>query len=287
MLRLLKRWLAPWLPYSWREWLKRRLENRISGGPLCQIEVTTEPDAVRCTFDREWSFRAPLDCAYDFSFLTDSRFLQAEFSGLARGARQGGVLFDIGAYAGIVSALFCAARPHNRAFSFEPSPLSQARVQAIRALNGFQDRMQLEPVAIGREKATLEMLVDPAGGMMQVQRFKHSMWAEPQVIQVAVETIPGASARLGVVPDFIKLDIEGYEYEAIDGAVDFLREHRPLIFLELHLNYLDERGLSARHVVEQLAGCGYRFTTSGGEPLSPRAVYGSPLQNIRLLARAD
>ena len=81
---------------------------------------------------------------------------------------------------------------------------------------------RVEPVAIGRTHARLEMLVDPGGGYVQVQRFEHSMWDAPQKIEVDIESLPEASARLGVIPDFIKLDIESYEYEAIDGARSFL-----------------------------------------------------------------
>jgi hypothetical protein len=94
-----------------------------------------------------------------------------------------------------------------------------------------------------------------------------------------------AAARLGVIPAFIKLDIESYEYEAIEGARDFLAQHRPELFIELHLNYLEERKLVPRTLVTTLADCGYRFFTYGGTELKPRELYDSPLQGIRFVAR--
>jgi hypothetical protein len=131
------------------------------------------------------------------------------------------------------------------------------------------------------------MLLDPAGGFIQERRFAHSMLAEPQPIQVTVENLADAAARLDAIPDCIMIDIEGYEDEAIFGAVDFLDQHRPLLLLELHLNYLEEKKVSAQSVVDALSGCGYTFATYGGTPLQPEQIYGSPLQGIRFMARAD
>jgi hypothetical protein len=130
------------------------------------------------------------------------------------------------------------------------------------------------------------MLIDPASGYVQAQRFKHSMWATPRRIEVSVETIPDASDRLGVIPDLIKLDIEGYEYEAICGAQTFLSKHKPVLLLELHLNYLDERNLSAKELVSMLTSCGYSFFTHAGTALRPREIYDSPLSDVHILARA-
>ena len=54
------------------------------------------------------------------------------------------------------------------------------------------------------------------------------------------------------------------------GAAGFFSRHKPTVFLELHLNYLEERKLSSRAVLETLARCG-RFTTARSESctLSP------------------
>jgi len=102
---------------------------------------------------------------------------------------------------------------------------------------------------------------------------------------VAVETIESASVRLGVVPDFIKLDIEGYEYEAIKGSTSFLTTHRPTLFLELHLNYLEQRKISAKSVVDLLRQCGYCFFNYRGAELAAAEIYGSPLGNYHCVAK--
>ena len=266
--------------------IKTHWEERLSDGTPEDFKLETSDSFIRCSVNAGETFLAPLQCQHDLEQHIRSRDGRSEISGLIHVARQGGTLFDIGAHAGIVSALFCGFNPANRAYSFEPSPASVERIRAIRALNHLEGRMFVQPYAIGRAKATMEMLVDPAGGYVQTQRFEHSMWSEPQKLEVKVEGIADASERLGVIPDFIKLDIEGYEYEAISGAIDYLARNQPVILLELHLNYLEERKVSAKEIVEMLSGRGYSFFTYAGTPLRPRSLYDSPLQSVRVLARA-
>lgn len=145
--------------------------------------------------------------------------------------------------------------------------------------------MQIEPIGIGEATKTAEMLLDPSGGYIQTQRFDHTMWASPKAVQIRLERISDAASRLNIIPQFIKLDIESYEYEAIKASIDFLSRHRPTIFLELHLDYLDQRHLSPRVVVEMLGQCGYGFYTSAGSKLKARELYDSPLQNVHVIAR--
>lgn len=285
MRRFFKRLLHNRVPRWVAHRIRDRIEERLNAGPVMEITLEHSAHAIRCQVADRYAFSLPLDCQREIDFHTHTQEGRAELSGIAEGALRGGTFFDIGAHAGLISALFCAARPDNVVYSFEPSPISQKRLATMRDLNEFGPRMQVQPYAIGREKATLEMLVDPGGGYVQVQRFEHSMWDAPEKIEVQVESIPDAAARLGVIPQFIKLDIESYEYEAIEGARDFLAKHRPELFIELHLNYLEERKLSPRIFVTTLADCGYAFFTYGGAPLKAAELYDSPLQGIRFVAR--
>jgi FkbM family methyltransferase len=286
MQRQLKRFLRGIAPVFLKRAVKNHLQARLHDGQLYNIRLEPAGAALRCVMGPQWSFLAPEQARDDLTYHTKTREGLAELSGIARVAEKGGTLFDIGAHAGLISVLFGTAAPSNRVFSFEPSPLAEERLKVIRGLNGLEERMTIEQVAIGAEKATLDMLLDPAGGFVQTQRFRHSMQAESQSIRVKTETIGDAADRLGVIPDCVKIDIEGYEDEAIRGARDFLAAHQPTLLLELHLNYLEEKGSSARAVVEDLSACGYSFQSYGGQSLRPVQLYDSPLQSVRFLARA-
>jgi FkbM family methyltransferase len=285
MRRFLKQHFNRFLPEVVRGVIKRRYDSKFQVAVDANLGVEQTNGVLRCKIDNAFSFLAPLACSEQLERFTKTLDGRAEFYAIAGAAKQGGVLFDIGAHSGVISALFCAANPQNRVFSFEPSPILARRLVEIRELNQLDERMSVELLGIGGAKTSIEMLLDPAGGFVQSQRFAQTMWAPPERIQVQLERISDAAERLNVVPQFVKLDIEGYEYEAIRGSMEFLRQHKPTIFLELHLNYLEERNLSARAVVEMLESCGYRFYNYGGSRLKSRTLYDSPLPGIHVIAR--
>ena len=288
MKRFLKRRINRFLPDALRASVKRRFGAKFAEPVSTKFFVEETPSALKCRIESPeagWSFLAPVVCKNDLANLTDTPEGRAEFQSLSRVAKTGGALFDIGAHSGLISAMFCAAQPQNQAFAFEPSPVLAERLIAIRQLNQFDERMRIEPTGIGEETTTVEMVLDPAGGFIQAKRFDHTMWAAPKPVQVRMERIQDAARRLNVIPQFIKIDIEGYEFEAIKGSIDFLSHHKPTIFLELHLNYLEERNLSAKRLIDILLKCGYGLQTSAGARLKPGEVYDSPLPIVHVIAQ--
>jgi FkbM family methyltransferase len=285
MRRFLKKHLNRYLPDSVRQSFKRRFAAKFGGAINANLVFEETASALRCTIDDVWSFYAPLACKDDLVHFTTTLPGRAEFYSIAQAAKSGGTLFDIGAHSGLISALFCAANSQNRAFSFEPSPILCERLSAIRALNQFGDRMKIEQIGIGETSGVTEMLLDPGSGYVQTQRFDQTMWSTPEVVQMRIESIPDAASRLNVIPQFIKLDIESYEYEAIKGSLEFLARHKPVLFLELHLNYLDQRNISASTVVQMVEECGYRFYAASGLQLKASELYDSPLPNVHVIAR--
>jgi FkbM family methyltransferase len=62
--------------------------------------------------------------------------------------------------------------------------------------------------------------------------------------------------------NFMKMDIEGAEYEAVLGSLDVFRSHRiHTIALELHPTQLRARGYSMSKIVGHLEAAGYRELT--------------------------
>jgi FkbM family methyltransferase len=285
MKRFLKQHFNRFLPNSLRGVIKHRLQANFTAEVNTKMALEDLGSHLRCTIDDAWSFLAPSDCKDHLVHFTTTLDGRGEFYSIARAAQSGGILFDIGAHSGLVSAMFCAADRRNSVFSFEPSPVLIKRLQAICELNQLGEQMHIEKAGIGASTTTVEMVLDPVGGFIQAQRFDHTMWASPESVQIRMESIQDAASRLGVIPQFIKLDIESYEFEAITGAIEFLARHKPTIFLELHLNYLQQRNLSPRSIIEMLRRCSYELYTSAGSPLQPKGVYDSPLSNIHVVAR--
>ena len=71
--------------------------------------------------------------------------------------------------------------------------------------------------------------------------------------QVVERHAPGAQVKM------LKTDIEGYDLPVLNGSLDFIATHRPVIYLELHVSSGDEklRGVSWRDLWSNLRRLGY------------------------------
>lgn len=57
--------------------------------------------------------------------------------------------------------------------------------------------------------------------------------------------------------DFIKIDVEGFEYEVLAGGSEVIKKWKPVLFIELDDNNLKENNKNAKELVELLVGFGY------------------------------
>lgn len=58
-------------------------------------------------------------------------------------------------------------------------------------------------------------------------------------------------------PGFVKIDVEGWEYDAIKGMSKTLKKYRPLMFIEINKEALKINGHSSDDIVELLKTLGY------------------------------
>jgi len=80
--------------------------------------------------------------------------------------------------------------------------------------------------------------------------------------------------------DLLKVDIEGYEYEAILGSCELFTNHRvKIIALEMHPQSLAKRNLSPDKITGFLNSCGYKSENSFSN-----TVFVSPKHELRLVA---
>jgi len=67
-----------------------------------------------------------------------------------------------------------------------------------------------------------------------------------------------------IYPDIMKMDIEGYELDALRNAKEILLR-KPAIDISIHPSYLTDRGQSAQEVLDLLAEYGYRKIWGGSD----------------------
>jgi FkbM family methyltransferase len=131
------------------------------------------------------------------------------------------LVFDVGAHVGDRVAAF--RRLGARVVAVEPQP---ALVRILRLFYGFSRKVTIEAVAVGREPGTttLRLNIDNptvstvSGEFIQAAAgapgWEAQAWTKE--IAVPVTTLDALIARHGP-PAFIKIDVEGFEAEALYG----------------------------------------------------------------------
>jgi FkbM family methyltransferase len=135
--------------------------------------------------------------------------------------RRGDLVFDIGAHVGDRIAAF--RRLGARVVAVEPQP---ALVTVLRWMYRRDTNVVIEPVAIGRTPGFVDLRINVANPtvstaseqFIDAARDAHG-WREQRWTRnerVPVTTLDALIARHGI-PAFIKIDVEGFEAEALAG----------------------------------------------------------------------
>ena len=57
--------------------------------------------------------------------------------------------------------------------------------------------------------------------------------------------------------DFVKIDVEGFEYEVLLGAEEVIKKYKPKFIIETHPKYLEDLGSSEEEVISFMEKHGY------------------------------
>lgn len=174
-------------------------------------------------------------------------------------ASQGRCILDIGANSGVF-ALSAAAAGAQFVHAFEPLPRVHRILESNFHLNAFKG-VSVWPYAVGNESGMAELFDpgigtdSPTSASLSAQ-FAHDHFGELPSTIVEVITIDEFCVRKGIGPvDLIKLDVEGFEEQALRGMHATLIRDRPVVLMEV----LPEYEVRLRTVVRDLLGDGYQW----------------------------
>lgn len=71
----------------------------------------------------------------------------------------------------------------------------------------------------------------------------------------------------GIMPDFIKIDAEGYELKILKGGEETIKTNKPVLILEVNEYALTQAGTSRSELFEYLDKLGYIYSDIYGEQL--------------------
>ena len=176
--------------------------------------------------------------------------------------QRGDLVFDVGAHVGDRIASF--RRLGARVVAVEPQP---ALVTVLKLIYGRSSEVMIEPPAGGRSSGTTELMInrdnptvstasrDFVGAARGALGWQAQRWTE--TLHVPVTTLDALIARHGT-PVFVKIDVEGFEAEALAGLT------RPVKALSFEFTTIQRDVALA--CVERCIALGYaRFNAALGE----------------------
>lgn len=162
-------------------------------------------------------------------------------------AKTSQVFLDVGANIGYFSFLVKQMSPHAEVYSFEPLPQNIEAYKKNQQLNQFS-KMHLQEVCVADQKGETEFLIPPKeesgwGRMAHRDLFSGEKIKRPVITldQFCQEK------QMGKV-DLMKIDVEGYEYKVLKGAINIIEKDRPRICIELNEPCLLDTGTSGEEI---------------------------------------
>lgn len=185
---------------------------------------------------------------------------EAELALLGRFVREGDRVVDIGAHYGTYTlALSELVGADGHVIAVEPASRARAVLARNLALNGYTDRVTVQPCAIGADsgEVALQLHADPSRNRIGV--------TDPTVRSELVPIRP-LDDLVGDTVSFIKLDVEGAEVLAYRGARVVLEKYRPTVLFEYQPAAATSSDLDARELWDGLLDLGYvMHRVVGGE----------------------
>jgi FkbM family methyltransferase len=173
----------------------------------------------------------------------------------------GKVVFDVGAYEGVLTLFFAVSA--EQVISYEPNPLSIKALRRNIELNQLEN-VTVRHVGLGANPRCAVMIWNPAmAGAATVDdtSMAHSIGSRKHAVreEIQITTLDQdmVDARLPV-PDLIKIDVDGYELPVLEGAQALLRRANPALFLEMHGETINEKKRNANGIVNFLTAAGYK-----------------------------
>ncbi len=194
--------------------------------------------------------------------LANRRGYEAQYhEALINLVRKGDTIWDIGANVGVYTKLFAElAGPEGKVVAFEPSARNGERLS--KAVDGFGN-VQIVAAALGSSDTEVEFAEgsDESGSNARIDEScrKPPTDETSRVRMVRAETL----LVEGAVPSpcVIKLDVEGYEIEVLEGMGQALASPQlRSVCVEVHSAQLDERGIKdgGRRIERLLERNGFR-----------------------------
>lgn len=158
-------------------------------------------------------------------------FESLELDVFAEVAKKSKFFLDVGGNIGLYSVLGLKSNPKLNVHAFEPVQENLDYFNRNLELNGLENSdLLLNQAAVGNKTGQLTLFVSKDNSAIHSASSKHSGGDVGSSVEMT--SIDKYCKDNNVKPDLIKIDIEGYDGFAIDGASKVLEQNAPTLFIE-------------------------------------------------------
>ena len=162
--------------------------------------------------------------------------LDYETGWLMQLAHDAEIIFDVGCNTGQTAVLFHAFSQANKIYLFDPNPYALAVCAENAILNDFSDKIRLYNRCVsgihGEQMEFHTVLAGAAGSLHpSFARTANNLKESYKVESVTIDEIVKCEK---VIPDVVKLDVEGHEYQVLVGSRDLAQRKKTKFLVEMH-----------------------------------------------------
>ena len=196
---------------------------------------------------------------------------------LRTNVKPGDVCLNIGAHVGIYA--LCLAQwssPDGRVFAFEPNPATRTALEKHVALNDSRGRIEVIAQAVSDTPGEAEFFSTGLEGFSRLGMPNPGAAHEAlKAVTVPVTTIDKFCSERRLTPNWITLDIEGYEVAALSGARETIKASRGRLSLivEMHPSLWIASGTSREELEDLFADLSLELIPMTGQ-VEPLEEYG-------------
>ncbi len=213
-----------------------------------------------------------LGCAVDIRLSPEFRHVRGTYEleamkMVCQLLRPGDTAVDVGANIGLYTLVMAKqVGPTGKVYAFEPANKSYETLIEHISLNGLQGVVDAHQLLIDRQKGTLLLHED---GLRGTNRVGGSRFDGPNTVvtERRSTTLDDFFMDKRQLPDLIKIDVEGYEFNVLMGAPQTLKKHSCTVLCEVHPPLLSELGVSFADMCGFMREVGYRMLDLQGKPL--------------------
>ena len=143
-----------------------------------------------------------------------------------------------------------------KVIAFEPISRAFTKLKRNMELNNFNN-LTIEKIALSNENKDNQSVEFRVSWPLKGKKHKTKDVVEDIINFVTLDEYIKKNSIIKI--DMIKLDVDGYEFKVIEGAIETLKLHKPIIIMELGPFNLEKVSDNITDLVSLLQNIGYKF----------------------------